>query len=370
MTMTGLCNKERLREILLFGVVGTTAMGIHYGLYYLLLAYLPVNAAFSVGYLVSFLCNFMMSSYLTFKVRPSLTRFLRFAASHATNYLLQMVLLNFFVHVMSLGERLAPIPVYAISIPVSYLLVRLAMRGRKDKAPAAGKSWGVRARILVGLGVSAVLSSLVGLFVGEIRWVPTPSMENTIMARSIVWMDKTRYGSRLPRRFIEIPVLKYGFYLIPQLYPYDKRLYWGYHRLKGTGRPERGDIIAFDNPQDAHKLMCKRLIGMPGDTLELRHGQVYINGQKLRLPPTVQPTIEADTIFGVGFPMDSGWTTHNYGPLVIPSDEDNPCYFVLGDNRRHSCDSRVWGLIRFRDIAGRVLTPTIMSFRDTPRHRH
>ena len=128
MTMTGLCYRERLREILLFGVVGTTAMGIHYGLYYLLLAYLPVNAAFSVGYLVSFLCNFLMTSFLTFRVKPSTGRFVRFAASHATNYVLQILLLNIFVRAVGMSEETAPVPVYAISVPVNYLLVRMAMK--------------------------------------------------------------------------------------------------------------------------------------------------------------------------------------------------------------------------------------------------
>ena len=119
--------KDKILEIARFGIVGTTAMMIHYGIYYLLLSFMPVNLAFTIGYFLSFLYNFMMSSYFTFRVPPSWDRFIRFGASHGTNYLLQIILLNFFVHLIGIDPKLAPIPVYAISIPVNYLLVRLAM---------------------------------------------------------------------------------------------------------------------------------------------------------------------------------------------------------------------------------------------------
>lgn len=212
-------------------------------------------------------------------------------------------------------------------------------------------------RILGGIGIIVFLLTFVGTFIGEIRWVPTPSMENTIMARSLVWMDKTQYGARMPRRFWDIPVLKYGFYLVPQLYRPDQKQNWGYHRLKGTGTLHRGDIIAFDSPMGDSVLFCKRLIGLPGDTVEIRHGLAYVNGKKLELPSTVMPTIEADTIHTVSFPLCSDWNTHNYGPLVVPCNDSNPYYFVLGDNRRNSLDSRVWGFVRHKNIVGRVIVP-------------
>ena len=123
-----LFSRSRLLEIMRFGVVGTTAMVIHYGIYYALLPVLPVNVAFSLGYLISFLYNFIMTSFFTFRVKPSVGRFLRFATSHATNYVLQILLLNFFIHIVGMGKKVAPVPVYAISIPVNYLLVRLAIK--------------------------------------------------------------------------------------------------------------------------------------------------------------------------------------------------------------------------------------------------
>lgn len=226
-------------------------------------------------------------------------------------------------------------------------------RGIPSSDGTRRSGWGMR--LLMAAGLLVAVLTFIGTFIGEIRWVPTASMEGTIMARSIVWMDKTRYGARMPRRFWDIPVLKYGFYVVPQLYRPDQRLDWGYHRMKGTGAVERGDIIAFDCPLGDGVMLCKRVIGLPGDTVELRRGRTFVNGRELRMPPTVRPTIDADTIFSVGFPPESGWNTHNYGPLVIPRDDDCPRCFVLGDNRRYSQDSRVWGLVRLDDIVGRVI---------------
>ncbi len=123
-------SKARLIEIMCFGIVGSTAMVIHYAIYYLLLSMFPVSLAFSTGYFVSFLYNFTMTSHFTFRMKPSVSRFLRFAASHGTNYMLQIFLLNFFIHVVNLNEKIAPVPVYAISVPVNYMLVRLAMKRR------------------------------------------------------------------------------------------------------------------------------------------------------------------------------------------------------------------------------------------------
>ena len=128
LTLEGSFSKSRLLEVMRFGLVGTTAMMIHYGIYYALLSILPINVAFSIGYLISFLCNFTMTSYFTFQVRPTLWSFLRFATSHGTNYVLQILLLNFFILIIGMEEKTAPVPVYAISIPVNYLLVRLAIK--------------------------------------------------------------------------------------------------------------------------------------------------------------------------------------------------------------------------------------------------
>ena len=127
-------NRERLLEVVRFGIVGTTAMMIHYGIYYVLLPLMNVNVAYTIGYFLSFLCNFLMSSYFTFQVRPSWKRFVRFAGSHGVNYLVYIGLFNFFLWT-GVPKVWAPLPVYLIAVPVSFLLVRLALvaRGKNVK---------------------------------------------------------------------------------------------------------------------------------------------------------------------------------------------------------------------------------------------
>ena len=119
-------DKERLLEIVRFGIVGTTAMVIHYGIYYVLMPLINVNIAYSTGYFLSFLCNFLMTSYFTFRVRPTWKRLIRFAGSHGINYLVYLGLFNFFLWT-GVPKVWAPLPVYLFAVPISFVLVRLAM---------------------------------------------------------------------------------------------------------------------------------------------------------------------------------------------------------------------------------------------------
>ena len=119
-------NRKQLMEVVRFGIVGTTAMVIHYGIYFVLLPLMDKNIAYSIGYFISFLCNFLLSSYYTFKVKPTWRRMVRFAGSHVANYVLQIILLNLFCW-LGIPEKWAPLPVYAIAVPVNFLLVRLAL---------------------------------------------------------------------------------------------------------------------------------------------------------------------------------------------------------------------------------------------------
>lgn len=109
-------------------------MVVHYAVYYALLPVMTENAAFAIGFVVSFLCNFALTTLFTFHVGFALRRFLKFAASHAVNYAVQALLLNFFLMV-GVPSVWAPLPVYAISVPISFVLVRLSMLGRKHKEP-------------------------------------------------------------------------------------------------------------------------------------------------------------------------------------------------------------------------------------------
>ncbi len=120
-------NSSILGEVIRFGIVGTIATGIHYGLYYLLQFWINVNVAFTLGYITSFICNFFLSSYITFRKKATLNRGLGFGGAHLLNYLLQIGLLNFFIWI-GVSRIWAPLPVYAIAIPVNFLMVRYVFK--------------------------------------------------------------------------------------------------------------------------------------------------------------------------------------------------------------------------------------------------
>jgi signal peptidase I len=86
--------------------------------------------------------------------------------------------------------------------------------------------------------------------------------------------------------------------------------------------PQRGDVIVFDPPEVLHsdKPFIKRLIGLPGETVEVKNGKVYINGKALKEPYLAEPM------------------NYEYGPVVVPKG----CLFMMGDNRNHSFDSHLW----------------------------
>ena len=125
-------SKERIFEILRFGIVGTVAMAIHYGIFYVLLPTMDKNIAYTIGYFIGFVCNFFMSSYFTFQVKPTWTRLFRFGCSHGINFFVYIGLFNFFCWT-GVPPKWAPLPVYAIAIPVSYLLVRFALKNKQKK---------------------------------------------------------------------------------------------------------------------------------------------------------------------------------------------------------------------------------------------
>jgi signal peptidase I len=104
--------------------------------------------------------------------------------------------------------------------------------------------------------------------------------------------------------------------------------------------PKRGDIVVFETPQQARRqcgaggTFVKRIIGLPGETWEMRNGFVFINGRRLEEPYVNQDRRDADTL----------------PPEKIPDDS----FFVMGDNRSQSCDSRVWGPLARDNLIGKV----------------
>lgn len=114
-----------------FLLVGGLATALHYCLYCLLQCFIEVNVAYTIGYLLSFVANFYLTAYFTFGRRPSWRRAFGFGGAHAVNYLLHLSLLNLFLWV-GLPSVWAPLPVFAIAVPVNFLLVRFVFR-REEK---------------------------------------------------------------------------------------------------------------------------------------------------------------------------------------------------------------------------------------------
>lgn len=116
-------------EIIRFGVVGVFATVLHYAIYWVLKLYINVNIAYTIGYFLSFICNFFLSSYFTFHSKASVKRGVGFIGAHLNNYLLHMILLNLFLY-LGVDSSLAPIPVYMIAVPVNFILVRWVFKHR------------------------------------------------------------------------------------------------------------------------------------------------------------------------------------------------------------------------------------------------
>ena len=114
-----ICSTEFFRFVL----VGLAATGIHYLIYRLFDLIIPANPAYAIGYVLSFLFNFFLTSSFTFKKKATFKKGLGFGLSHLVNFTLHMLLLNLFLY-LGLSEAIAPIPVYCICIPVNFLLVR------------------------------------------------------------------------------------------------------------------------------------------------------------------------------------------------------------------------------------------------------
>ena len=109
----------------------------------------------------------------------------------------------------------------------------------------------------------------------------------------------------------------------------------------------RGDVIVFKYPEDPERDFIKRVIGLPGDVVEVRHKRVYIDGRPLDEPYVyyLRPPSAAASPFGVADLREQ------YGPVTVPPSE----YFVMGDNRDNSQDSRYWGFLPRDLVKGKAL---------------
>jgi signal peptidase I len=153
---------------------------------------------------------------------------------------------------------------------------------------------------LKAFAVAILLALFIRAFVVQAFKIPSESMVETLLVGDHLLVDKLRY------RFSD---------------------------------PQRGDVIVFQYPRNPSQDFVKRLIGLPGDTLAVRGTTVYINGEPLDEPyARWEPT---------PFSLGDGY---RFGPVPIPAGR----YFMMGDNRNHSQDSREWGTLPFELIHGKA----------------
>ena len=137
-----------------------------------------------------------------------------------------------------------------------------------------------------------------------------------------------------------LPTLMSGDHLIIQKAYHGIKSPFSDEFLIVLAYPKRGDLIIFKYPEDERKNFIKRVIGLPGDTVEVKNKEVYINSELLTEPYV----IHVDETNPVIPKRD------NLSPVTVPADS----YFVMGDNRDQSFDSRFWGFVQFNKIKGKA----------------
>ena len=127
-------SKSKRYQFIRYCTVGSLAAGIHYGVYFVLQEYelVNLNIAYTIGYATSFICNFFMTSYFTFRSNPSLKKALGFGGSHLVNYLIHMGLFNLLLS-LDVNQEIAPLFVLAVAVPVNFVMLRFVFKHKKEQ---------------------------------------------------------------------------------------------------------------------------------------------------------------------------------------------------------------------------------------------
>lgn len=165
--------------------------------------------------------------------------------------------------------------------------------------------------------VAGILAIFLRTFFFQIYKIPTTSMVPTLMPGDKIFVSKLVYGPQVP--FTE----------------------W---RLPGFRKPKQGDIIVFIPPQEKEKFWpkryVKRLIGMGGDRILIKDGNLYINDK-----------IVVDPLIARNYYYNQGQFAPKDEEIIVPEGK----YFFLGDNSINSQDSRIWGFVDARDVVGKAI---------------
>lgn len=164
--------------------------------------------------------------------------------------------------------------------------------------------------------IAVAIAFFIRTFIIQAFKIPSGSMKPTLQIGDHILVTKFSYG-------IKIPLLR--------------------KTLFSVSDPKRGDIVVFIYPEDRSKDFVKRVVGVSGDTLEIKNKKIYLNG----LPYSDGHGVYMDDMIipGAAQPRD------NFGPVTVPTGS----LFVMGDNRDQSYDSRFWGFVDKRDVLGKAL---------------
>lgn len=219
-----------------------------------------------------------------------------------------------------------------------------AQDGQGAKEKRRDNERGGFVELVKSIAIAAALFLFLRAFVLQTFVITSGSMENTLLVGDFLMVNRVAVGSRIPGTQIRIP---------------------------GYSTPKRGDVLVFDPHHDPDLKLVKRLIGLAGDTLMMRDGELFIDGEK-QVEPYVRHTGSSDE----SHPWMSWQAEYllpevdrssyrpsrdNWGPLVIPEGH----YFMLGDNRDTSLDSRYWGPLETWRIEGRSVFKYFSYDRDS-----
>lgn len=178
-------------------------------------------------------------------------------------------------------------------------------------------------------GVALILAIVLRTFFIQAYKIPSGSMEPTLLIGDHIIVNKLDYGFRMPDSF-------FGLTPFSSEIPYGKYLF-------SIESVRRGEVVVFVFPEDRTKDFIKRVVAIPGDTVEVRAGMLYLNGGRV---PDLHAHFEKSAVERV-----PGSQADFMPPLKLGPNQ----YFMMGDNRDHSYDSRFWGPITRDAIEGRAM---------------
>jgi signal peptidase I len=186
----------------------------------------------------------------------------------------------------------------------------------KNNSPSKRKNKSKIQEYIEAIIIAILIAVFIRTFIIQAYKIPSRSMVPTLVVGDHLLVNKFLYGIKIP-------------YLRNTIIP--------------VTNPERGDIVVFIYPNDRSKDFIKRVIGVSGDTIEIRNKKVYLNGKEYTDPYGVY----SDSVIypGTMQPRD------NFGPVTVPANS----LFVMGDNRDESADSRYWGFVDLKDVEGKAL---------------